>query len=232
MLSATWLLPIALIPGPWDLPPEPVKPVEPEPVVTVKTRRPSISRTPSFAKMLPSLERKASTKSTTSLSEKKASDKATAETKPIPIKRPTEPARRSSAGPLPTPPSSFPRSAAHLSSPPPLVNSGEPSQERPPALKRSTSKLGLNIVWSDKPQTEEPQPVEGSLKRKPSFKLPMPDVTWEHERKAAEAEAATKLKAEQEAKAAAKAKLKNKYAQALLNDTNAEKAPVGWSRFS
>ncbi|KAG9084131.1 hypothetical protein FRC06_004195, partial [Ceratobasidium sp. 370] len=229
VLSATWLLPIALIPGPWDIPPEPTKQIEPEPEATVKTRRPSISRTPSFAKMIPSLERKGSTRSTTSLSEKKATDKAAAETKPIPIKRPTEPARRpSAAGPLPTPPSSFPRSAAHLSSPPPLVKSKEASQDSErPTLKRSTSKMGLNIVWSDKPQTEEPQSTEsGGLKRKASFKLPMPDVTWDHERKAAEAEAAAKLKAEQEAKAAAKAKLKNKYAQALLDEMNAEKAPV------
>ncbi|KAG8718579.1 hypothetical protein FRC08_004947 [Ceratobasidium sp. 394] len=236
VLSATWLLPIALIPGPWDIPPEPkqVEP-EPEPVATVKTRRPSISRTPSFAKMIPSLERKGSTRSTASSSEKKATDKAAAETRPIPIKRPTEPAKRpSAAGPLPTPPSSFPRSATHLGSLPPLEKSKEPSQDSErPTLKKSTSKMGLNIVWSDKPQTEEPQSTEtAGLKRKASFKLPMPDVTWEHERKAAEAEAAAKLKAEQDAKAAAKAKLKNKYAQALLDEMNAEKAPVGWSRFS
>ncbi|KAG8736209.1 hypothetical protein FRC12_017730 [Ceratobasidium sp. 428] len=235
VLSATWLLPIALIPGPWDIPPEPVKQIEPEPVATVKTRRPSISRTPSLAKMLPSLERKPSNRSTTSLSEKKTSDKAVAEVKPVPIKRPTEPARRpSAAGPLPTPPSSFPRSASHLASPPPLMKSRGPSQDSErPTLKRSTSKLGLNIVWSDKPQTEEPQSTEtGSLKRKASFKLPMPDVTWEHERKAAEAEAAEKVKAEHEAKAAAKAKLKNKYAQALRDEMNAAQPPVGWSRFS
>ncbi|KAG9123971.1 hypothetical protein FRC07_013314 [Ceratobasidium sp. 392] len=228
VLSATWLLPIALIPGPWDIPPEPVQPIEPEPVATVKTKRPSISRTPSLAKMLPSLERKASTRSSTSKSEKKAKDKETTETKPVPIKRPTEPARRpSAAGPLPTPPSSFPRSATHLASPPPLMKSREPSQDSErPTLKRSTSKLGLNIVWSDKPQTEEPESTEtGTLKRKASFKLPMPDVTWDHERKAAEAEAAAKLQAEQEAKAVAKAKLKNKYAQALQNEMNAEKAP-------
>ncbi|QRV94834.1 hypothetical protein RhiJN_22852 [Ceratobasidium sp. AG-Ba] len=232
VLSATWLLPIALIPGPWDVPPEPEPEPEPEVVVATKTRRPSISRAPSLAKMLPSLERKSSTRSTTSVSEKKTGDKAASDAKPIPIKRPTEPARRpSAAGPLPTPPSSFPRNAAHLSSPPPLVKSREPSQERT-TLKRSTSKLGLNIVWSDKPQTEEPEPVEGTLKRKASFKLPMPDVTWDHERKAAEAEAAAKLKAEQEVKAAAKAKLKNKYAQALLDEMNAEKPAIGWSRFS
>lgn len=67
-----------------------------------------------------------------------------------------------------------------------------------------------------------------------NFKIPMPDITWEHERKAAEAEAAAKLAAEQEARAAAKTKLKNKYAQALREEMakDAAPAPVGWSLLS
>jgi len=241
VLSATWLLPIALIPGSWDAeiaPPEPVKEPEVEAVASTKAAKSSLSRSASFAKMMPSLERKASTKSKASTSaEKKTSEKST-EPKAIP-KRPDEPTRRpSKAGPLPTPPSSVPRAPVKLgstSSPPPVTKAKDvkPDADRP-TLKKSTSKLGLNIVWSDKPPTEEPEAEtdKDSLKKPSSFKIPMPDVTWDHERKAAEAEAAAKLQAEQEAKAAAKAKLKNKYAQALRDEISKEKAPVGWSRLS
>ncbi|KAF8602386.1 hypothetical protein BDV93DRAFT_198777 [Ceratobasidium sp. AG-I] len=242
VLSATWLLPIALIPGSWDAepaPPEPAKKPEVEAAASTKAVKPSLSRSASFAKMMPSLERKGSTKSKASTpAEKKTSEKSTTEPKAIP-KRPGEPTKRPSmAGPLPTPPSSVPRAPVKVgstSSPPPVTKAKDvkPDANRP-TLKKSTSTLGLNIVWSDKPPTEEPEADadKESLKKPSSFKLPMPDVTWDHERKAAEAEAAAKLEAEQEAKAAAKAKLKNKYAQALRDEMTKEKAPVGWSRFS
>jgi hypothetical protein len=227
-LSATWLLPIALIPGSWDIEParEPPKEIEPEPTTDAKISKPSISRTASIAKMMPSLERKASVKSSSSSfkekkAERKGMERSTTEPVPIP-KRPSDLARLPSlAGPLPTPPSSVPRTSSRAgsrSSTPPVTKSKElrPDGDRP-TLKKSTSKMGLNIVWSDKPVNEEPDAnaETESIKKSSNFKLPMPDVTWDHERKAAEAEAAAKLAAEQETRAAAKAKLKNKYAQAL-----------------
>ncbi|KAF8713728.1 hypothetical protein RHS03_00505, partial [Rhizoctonia solani] len=120
---------------------------------------------------------------------------------------------------------------------PPVTKVKEPKSESDrPALKKSTSKLGLNIVWSEKPVNEEPkEEVETESMKMRNFKLPMPDITWEHERKAAEAEAAAKLAAEQEARAAAKSKLKNKYAQALREEMSKDKAPpaaAGWSLLS
>jgi hypothetical protein len=114
------------------------------------------------------------------------------------------------------------------------VKAPKPEGDRP-TLKKSTSKIGLNIVWSDKPVNEEPkEDVETESMKMRNFKLPMPDITWEHERRAAEAEAAARLAAEQEARAAAKNKLKNKYAQVLLEEMSKSKTapPVGWSALS
>ncbi|CAE6452188.1 unnamed protein product [Rhizoctonia solani] len=288
VLSATWLLPIALIPSAWDIEPvgNPPKAIEPEPEpapepvpepkselkeepkvkskfkagpkdepeMGIKSAKPSHSRSASMAKSMPALERKASVKSSSSSAKEKKAERKVLErsiTSPMPIpKRPTHPPKQPSlAGPLPTPPSSVPRpsgstklhshsySHSHSNSPtPPVTKVREPKPESDrPALKKSTSKIGLNIVWSDKPVNEEPkEDVETESMKMRNFKLPMPDITWDHERKAAEAEAAAKLAAEQEARAAAKNKLKNKYAQALREEMLKDKAaaPVGWSLLS
>ncbi|KAJ1302694.1 hypothetical protein OPQ81_003010 [Rhizoctonia solani] len=314
VLSATWLLPIALIPSAWDIEPvgNPLKAVEaapepqpeptpepipeskpepkseskskpkskpqPEPEIEVKTTRPSLSRSASMAKMMPPLERKASVKSSSTSTKEKKAERAVLErstTSPVPIpKRPPHPPKMPSlAGPLPTPPSSVPRSSSSSktrsyshsqsqsqshsqsqsqsqsqshsnshshshsrsqSSTPPVTKIKEPKPEgERPTLKKSTSKLGLNIVWSDKPVSEEPkEDVETESMKIKSFKLPMPDITWEHERKAAEA----KLAEEQAARAANKAKLKNAYALALQEEMAKAKdkpaTPVGWSLLS
>lgn len=266
ILSATWLLPIALIPGAWDIEPVqvPEKRIELEPAVEVKESKPPLSRSASIAKKLSSLSREASVKSShpsskelkTESREKKVESKEKkvepkekkperkvverSTTAPMPMpKRPSEPVRQPSlAGPLPTPPSSVPRTsskAGSRSSTPPVTKVKEPKLDSDrPTFKKSTSKIGLNIVWSDKPVNEEPkaESENESVKKSSNFKLPMPEITWEHERKAAEAEAAAKLAAEHEARAAAKVQLKSKYAQALREEMAKDKGPVGWSLLS
>ncbi|KDN49036.1 hypothetical protein RSAG8_02389, partial [Rhizoctonia solani AG-8 WAC10335] len=291
VLSATWLLPIALIPSAWDIEPvgmptkaieaeptpepilEPKSEPQPEPTVEAKATKSSHSRSASMAKSMPILERMASAKSFPTSAKEKAERKALERsiTSPVPVpKRPPHPPKLPSlAGPLPTPPSSVSRSSSSVkthshshshsqshsrphsraqsqsySSTPPVtkVKESKPENDRP-TLKKSTSKLGLNIVWTDKPVSEEPKgDAETESMKMRNFKLPMPDITWEHERKAAETEAAAKFAeeqkaraAEEEIRAAAKAKLRNKYAQALREEMAKDKAKapaVGWSLLS